>query len=47
MSTKISIWVEDYDGREEDPIASAVSNLQYDGFNVLEWDIEYNVELEK
>lgn len=43
MATKLTIWVEDYE-KNEDPIASAISNLEYDGFNILEWNIEFNIE---
>jgi len=44
MATKLTIWIEDYTGDEdEDPIASAISNLEYDGFNIITWDIDYDV----
>lgn len=44
MPIKLTIWIEDYSGDEdENPVASAVSNLEYDGFNVLEWDIDFGV----
>ena len=44
MATKLIIWIEEEEN-ENDPIASAISNLEYDGFNVLEWDIKYDVEV--
>jgi len=48
MATKLTIWIDDYSSEEMeeweiDPASSAVSNLQYDGFNVLEWDIDFGV----
>jgi hypothetical protein len=45
MATKLIIWIEEEEN-ENDPIVSAISNLEYDGFDVLEWDIKYNVEVE-
>jgi len=44
MATKLTIWIEDYPaGGEEDPLASAVSNLEYDGFDVLNWEIDFDL----
>jgi hypothetical protein len=45
MATKLTIWVDSLDN-DNDPIASAVSNLEYDGFDILKWDIAFDVELE-
>lgn len=44
MATKLTIYIDDTDN-ENDPIASAVSNLEYDGFDILSWDIGFNVEV--
>ena len=44
MATKLTIWIDESEN-ENDPIASAVSNLEYDGFNILEWEIKYDVEV--
>jgi hypothetical protein len=44
MSTKLTIWIDDSEN-ENDPISSAVSNLEYDGFDILKWDIEFDVEV--
>ena len=39
MPTKLTIWIEDeMDGM--DAIASATSNLQYDGFEIITWELE-------
>ena len=48
MATKLTIWIADYSSEEMEemeiaPASSAVSNLRYDGFNVLEWDIDFDV----
>lgn len=43
MATKLIIWIENEEN-ENDPISSAVSNLEYDGFNILKWDIEFDVK---
>ena len=38
MPTKLTIWIEDgMDGM--DAIASATSNLQYDGFEIITWKL--------
>jgi hypothetical protein len=44
MATKLTIWIDESEN-ENDPIASAVSNLEYDGFNILKWDIAFDVEV--
>lgn len=44
MISKLTIWVDDSDIDDADPIASAVSNLEYDGFNILKWDIAFDVK---
>jgi len=42
MAVKLTILIDDYEPGEmdEDPLASAVSNLEYDGFNVLQYAID-------
>lgn len=43
MATKLTIWIEDgMDGG--DAIASALSNLQYDGFEIITWELAEGVE---
>jgi hypothetical protein len=43
--SKLTIWVDDSLCDDiQDPIASAVSNLEYDGFDILKWDIELDVK---
>lgn len=42
---KLTIFVNDeYADEGTDPIASAVSNLEYDGYTINHWDIQFNVE---
>jgi hypothetical protein len=38
MISKLTIWVDDSDIEDADP------NLEYDGFNILKWDIDLDIE---
>lgn len=41
---KLTIIVDDASADEgADPIATAVSNLEYDNFTIVKWDIDFNV----
>lgn len=42
---KLTILINDeYADEDTDPIASAVSNLEYDGYTIENWDIEFDIE---